>query len=47
MDTGGLFSYKATVRGVRRGSYTLRIVHSYRDDVWESALALDTTVAVR
>jgi hypothetical protein len=47
MDTGGLFSYKATVRGVRRGTYTLRIVHAYRDDVWESALALDTAVAVR
>jgi hypothetical protein len=47
MDTGGLFSYKATVRGVRGGSYTLRIVHAYRDDVWESALALDTTVVVR
>ncbi|HEX8211578.1 MAG TPA: carboxypeptidase-like regulatory domain-containing protein [Longimicrobium sp.] len=47
MDTGGLFSYKATVRGVRHGTYTLRIVHAYRDDVWESALALDTTVAVR
>ncbi len=47
MDTGGLFSYKATVRGVRRGTHTLRIVHAYRDDVWESALALDTTVSVR
>jgi hypothetical protein len=47
MDLGGLFSYKATVRGVRPASYTLRILHAYRDDVWESALALDTTVTVR
>jgi hypothetical protein len=47
MDLGGLFSYKATVRGVRPGTYTLRVLHAYREDVWESALALDTTVTVR
>ncbi len=47
MDLGGLFSYKATVRGVRPGTYTLRVLHAYREDIWESALALDTTVTVR
>ena len=47
MDLGGLFSYKATVRGVRPGTYTLRVLHAYREDIWESALALDSTVTVR
>ena len=46
-ETGGVFTYKATVRGLRPGTYPVRIIHTYRDDVWENALALDTTVTVR
>lgn len=45
-ETGGLFSYRMTVRGLARGGYPLRVIHAYRDEVWERALALDTTVTV-
>jgi hypothetical protein len=36
-----------TVRGLPPGSYTFRVLHSYRDEAWEPTMALDTTVTVR
>jgi len=41
------FGYKATVRGLPPGSYTLQVVHTYRDRVWPPAMALDTTIIVQ
>jgi hypothetical protein len=43
----GTFTYSVAVRGLPPGSYTFRVVHSYRDAEREPAVALDTTVAVR
>lgn len=46
-DSPGASTYKVTVRGIPPGTYTLRVVHTYRDEAWPRALALDTTVSVR
>ena len=46
-DSPGSSTYKVTVRGIPPGTYTLRVVHTYRDEAWPRSLALDTTVTVR
>jgi hypothetical protein len=46
-DAPDALTYKMTARGLPPGSYTLRVLHTYRGDVWPPSLALDTTVAVR
>ncbi|HEV7590952.1 MAG TPA: carboxypeptidase-like regulatory domain-containing protein [Longimicrobium sp.] len=43
----GTFTYSVAVRGLPPGSYTFRVLHSYRDAEREPAVALDTTVTVR
>jgi hypothetical protein len=43
----GASRYKVIVRRIPAGTYTLRIVHTYRDEVWPSRMALDTTVTVQ
>lgn len=40
-------TYKVSLRGLPPGAYTLRVLHTFRDDARPPALALDTTVAVR
>ncbi|HEX8907065.1 MAG TPA: carboxypeptidase-like regulatory domain-containing protein [Longimicrobiaceae bacterium] len=42
----GTFTYGVAVRGLPAGSYTFRIVHTYRDTAWQPVMALDTTIAV-
>ena len=39
------FTYRVKVR-LPRGSYTLRVLHTYRYGRWEPRMALDTTVTV-
>ncbi|MFL5540579.1 MAG: carboxypeptidase-like regulatory domain-containing protein [Longimicrobiaceae bacterium] len=46
-DSPGASTYKVTVRGIPPGTYTLRVLHTYRDEAWPRSLALDTTVTVR
>jgi len=46
-DAPGASTYKVTVRGIPPGTYTLRVLHTYRDEAWPPSLALDTTVTVR
>jgi hypothetical protein len=43
----GASRYKVIVRRLPAGTYTLRVVHTYRHDVWPSKMALDTTVTVQ
>ena len=46
-DAVGASTYKVTLRRLPAGTYTLRVLHAYRDGVWQPSVALDTTVAVR
>jgi hypothetical protein len=41
------FTYDVRVRGLPPGSYTLRVLHTYRNAVWEPTMAMDTAVTVR
>jgi hypothetical protein len=43
----GATTYKVTARRIRPGTYTVRVIHVYRDDAWPSSMALDTAVTVR
>jgi hypothetical protein len=44
---GGAFGYDVLVRRVPPGTYTLRVLHAYQNDVAEPLVALQTTVSVR
>jgi hypothetical protein len=46
-DAIGASTYKVTLRRLPPGTCTLRVLHTYRDAVWEPSVALDTSVAVR
>jgi hypothetical protein len=46
-DSPGASTYKVTVRGIPPGTYTLRVLHTYRNDAVPRSLALDTTITVR
>jgi len=41
------FGYRATVRGLPAGSYTLRVLHAYPGIGWEGKTALETEIEVR
>jgi hypothetical protein len=43
----GAFSYEVSVRGLRAGTYTMRVLNAYRGDAWPMQVVLDTTVTVR
>lgn len=42
----GGFAYDVTVRRLPPGTYTLRVLHTFQDDMREPAMVLDTTVTV-
>lgn len=44
---GGGFVYDVTVRRLPPGTYTVRVLYTFQDDVREPAVVLDTTVDVR
>lgn len=46
-DAPGASTYKVTVRGIPPGTYTLRVLHTYRGEAFPPSLALDTSVTVR
>jgi len=46
-DAPGASTYKVTVGSIPAGTYTVRVFHTYRDDVWQPRMALDTTVTVQ
>jgi len=41
------FTYKVSLRGLPPGTYTFRVLHTFRDAAQPPAMALDTTVTVR
>jgi hypothetical protein len=44
----GAQTYKVTVRRIPAGSYTVRVVHAYRDGAWRPSMAMDSSgVTVR
>lgn len=44
---GGGFVYDVSVRRLPPGTYTVRVLYTFQDDVQEPAVVLDTTVAVQ
>jgi hypothetical protein len=46
-DAEGAFTYSVTLRELPPGTYTLRVLHTFRNNAWEPEMALDTTVTVR
>ena len=47
-DTIGASTYKVMPRRLPLGPYTLRVLHTYHDAVWQTRVAMDTSgVTVR
>ena len=46
-DAIGASTYKVTLGRIPAGTYTLRVVHAYRDDAWRPRVVLDTPVTVQ
>lgn len=45
-DVPEVFTYKLSMR-LPPGTYTLHVLHGYRDERWPTVVALDTTVTIR
>ncbi|HET7230406.1 MAG TPA: carboxypeptidase-like regulatory domain-containing protein [Longimicrobium sp.] len=47
-DAVGATTYKVTLRGIPPGTYTVRVLHTYRHDAFPGAVAIDSAgIAVR
>lgn len=42
-DAVGASTYKVTLRRLPRGTYTVRVLHTYRGDVWQPGVAMDSS----